>query len=306
MDGLGAEQFFRTFVDQWKSGTNAELKFFCERGYLRVSLNAEIGPWKAPAKEMCPNAWVRGLHKASPSRLRRRERRAAEREQVAAAEEVVCEKTAKKTNAEIAEAGRNVAEIDAAEVLVEMPAAGKAAVERAAAEKDVESAPAKMTSDTADAGAGITPAENDAVECAEVATTSCRDSKLQCLNCDGDMTPEHQCRVPTPVSPEPASVTEEHPPPLPLCHYCCHRGSGNNPVHYYLQCICRDKVCSCKCYCTEQQLEHRKLFFPGGFCDSMKPVDPEDRLKAKAVAEARTVKLKGHRPCENQNCAFPC
>ena len=200
-----------------------------------------------------------------------------------------------------------MAEIVAAEVLVEMPAARKAAVERAAAEKDVDSAPAKIKSDTAIAAAGKRPAENDAVMCdAEVATTSCKENKVQCLNCGGDMTPEHQCLVPTLVSPELASVIEEHPPPLPLCHYCCHRGSGNNPVHYYLQCICSDKVCSCHCYCNEQQLLHRKLFFPGGFSASMKPVGPEDRLKAKAVAEARTVRLKGHRPCGNQNCAFPC
>ena len=26
--------------------------------------------------------------------------------------------------------------------------------------------------------------------------------------------------------------------PLPLCHYCCHRGSGNHPVHYFVQCMC--------------------------------------------------------------------
>ena len=158
-----------------------------------------------------------------------------------------------------------------------------------------------MNCDSANAAAGNSPAANVAVKCdAEIATTSSRENKLQCLNCDGDMTAEHQC------SPELASESEEHPPPLPLCHYCCHRGSGNNPVHYYLQCICSDKACSCQCYCTEQQLVHRKLFFPGGFSASMKPVNPEDRLKAKAVAEARTVKLKGHRPCANQNCAFPC
>ena len=234
MDGAGAEQFFRTFVDQWKYGGNVELKFLCERGYLKVSMCAEIGPWKAPAGEMCPNVWVRGLHKASPSRLRRRERRAAEREQVAAAEKVA-KKADAKADAEIAEAGRAIAETIASEVLVEVTAAEKAAVERATAENAAVIAPAKTKSDTANAAAGKTPAGNDAVNCdAEVATTSCKENRLQCLNCDGDMTAEHQCRVPNQVSPELASVSGEHPPPLPLCHYCCHRGSGNNSVHYYL------------------------------------------------------------------------
>jgi len=104
--------------------------------------------------------------------------------------------------------------------------------------------------------------------------------KVQCCNCDGDMTSDHQCGVPE-------SVGEEHPPPLPLCHYCCHLGSGDRPIHYFLQCLCPDKVCTCQCYCTEEQLEHRKLFYPDGFSGPMVPVDPEDRPQAKIVAEKR-------------------
>ena len=51
-----------------------------------------------------------------------------------------------------------------------------------------------------------------------VATTSYMDSKVQCCNCSGDMTPSHQCEVLS----ETVSVVEDQPPPLPLCHYCCH------------------------------------------------------------------------------------
>ena len=122
-------------------------------------------------------------------------------------------------------------------------------------------------------------------------------SKVQCSNCDGDMTHDHQCGVL-----EPESVVEEHPPPLPLCHYCCHLGSGDNPIHYYLQCLCPDKVCSCKCYCNEKQLEHRKLHYPEGFSGPMVPVDPEDRPQAKIVAEKR-IRQWPIWPCEG--CVEP-
>ena len=27
-------------------------------------------------------------------------------------------------------------------------------------------------------------------------------------------------------------------------HYCCHLGSGDNPVHYYQQCLCSEKTCT--------------------------------------------------------------
>ena len=53
-----------------------------------------------------------------------------------------------------------------------------------------------------------------------------------------------------------ARVVEKQLPPLPLCHYCCHRGSGKDPVHYFMQCVCDDWPCTCWCYCTEAQLEH--------------------------------------------------
>ena len=92
--------------------------------------------------------------------------------------------------------------------------------------------------------------------------------------------------------------------PLPLCHYCCHRGSGKAPVHYYLQCLCPDKVCSCRCYCSDEQLKLRKQFYPEG-CSDGNPVDPRDRPLAQAVAEARAVKQYCYRPCDSENCVTP-
>ena len=127
-------------------------------------------------------------------------------------------------------------------------------------------------------------------------------SKVRCCNCDGDMAQDHQCGVPTPVILDPESVVKEHPSSLPLCHICCHLGSGDNPVHYYLQCLCPDKVCTCRCYCNEDQLKHRKLHYPEGFSGPMVPVDPEDRSRAKSVAEKR-IRQWPIWPCEG--CVEP-
>ena len=130
------------------------------------------------------------------------------------------------------------------------------------------------------------------------------------MNGPGAFTPDHQCDTSSvsPALPTPVLRCEETPPSahLPLCHYCCHLGSGLNLVHYYLQCLCTDKVCTCKCYCSEQQLEHNRQFFPGGF--STNCVDVKDRPRAREVAEERANKLdyKGkpmaQRPCESEAC----
>ena len=136
-----------------------------------------------------------------------------------------------------------------------------------------------------------------AKEVGDGATTSCMDSKVQCWNCNSAMTPSHQCDIPQ----ESVIVAEEQPPPLPLCHYCCHRGSGEYPVHYFMQCLCDEKECSCVCYCTDKQLEHKKLFYPGGFGGKV-PVLPSERLAAMSVAEARTLKLRKHSQCTDSTC----
>ena len=61
---------FLTFLDQWSTGCNAKIQFHSECGRLMVDLKADLGTWKADC----------GLNKASPSRVRRRERRAAKRD----------------------------------------------------------------------------------------------------------------------------------------------------------------------------------------------------------------------------------
>ena len=138
----------------------------------------------------------------------------------------------------------------------------------------------------------------------EKATTSCYGSQPSCQNCNGEMTPSHQCDDETSDAPDSTLGKEQTSPPvcLPLCHYCCHWGSGKDPVHYFLQCLCDDWPCTCWCYCTDAQLAHKKLVFPAGFGlpgYEVKTVSPEDRPKARALAEARDGRT---RPCDNPSC----
>ena len=156
--------------------------------------------------------------------------------------------------------------------------------------------------------------QSDVLEIAEAVEVDEADTalSLSCSNCEGKFTPGHQCDdSPAPlISASKCAVLGKESPtpaPLPLCHYCCHLGSGLNPVHYYMQCLCADKVCSCQCYCTEEQLKHKRKFFSSGFIGN-NCVDINDRPRAKAIAEARANKLDyrgipmAQRPCEAETC----
>ena len=190
-----------------------------------MNLCADLGLWRPTTGELGPRVWdYGGLHKQSPSRLRRREKRAAERKQSAAAEKCAAEKAA----AEKCAAEKAAAKICAAE---------KAAAEKCATEKAAEKYAATASAD--------------------VASTSCLGSQHQptpwntCWTCEGDLRPDHKCDGPSghisdatcmylpELSPLSASVSPVGKvlTPLPLCHYCCHRGSGKAPVHYYLHLI---------------------------------------------------------------------
>ena len=253
----------------WRLGLPAEFHLVSQSsGTAELKLTF---PLRAPCETIpppsAPKTFASGsecLKKANKSRVLRRERRAAER---AAAEKDAAEKS--------------VAENTNPKMVVAEPAA---APERAAARTAAAKAGAEKATDMSDA----------------VASTSCIASR--CLNREGQMSADHQCEVP-PSNP-PTVTHEQLPSPLPLCHYCCHLGSGENPVHYYLQCLCSDNPCSCQCYCSKEQLIHRKLFYPVDFSDG-KPIDPCDRPQALAIAEARCERNYGHRPCESENCVKP-
>ena len=131
-------------VNQWKTGKAAELRLYCENGHLKVCVSADLGvqvgpstsSWKA---ETVGSSWEAG-GRGSPSRLRRRQRRAAERvAEVAAAKHAYTEKAAAED-----------AEKAAKEITVEKDAADASrndGAERVAAEKaaSVKAAPEKVT-----------------------------------------------------------------------------------------------------------------------------------------------------------------
>ena len=117
----GAQQWVKTYIDQCRTGKLAELHFYCEGGHLKVTMSADLGPVLHKNVNL---SGCRGGESGSPSRVRRRERRAAER---AAAEHAAAVKVAdEKAAAEEVAAVGNAAEKAAAE---------KCASEKAAAEK---------------------------------------------------------------------------------------------------------------------------------------------------------------------------
>ena len=204
----GATQWFQTFVDQWKSGRKAEVEFHCESGHLQVRMHADLGQWKASTGSFCPKVWDNGgphLPKVSPSRIRRREKRAAAvaakeaaEENVAAEQAAVESAAAEKAATESVDAAERAAEKANAEyataekVAEENAAAEKAATESAIAKKAAESAATVPGSDISD----------------QIASTSSRGSEILCCwNCSEEMTPGVKC-----------GNCEE---PMSSTHQCC-------------------------------------------------------------------------------------
>ena len=120
-----------------------------------------------------------------------------------------------------------------------------------------------------------------------------------CLNCDAEMMPDHQCEVGGSTSGEELQQLA----PLPLCHYCCHRGSDGHPVHFYLQCICSDNECTCFCYCDDEQYQLKKLIFPSGL-GNKRAETPETRAHARATALAS--QWVSDTPCLREDCCVKC
>ena len=117
-------------------------------------------------------------------------------------------------------------------------------------------------------------------------------------NCSAAMSPTHQNELPPEMTVD----------PLPLCHYCCHRGSGNHPVHYFVQCMCDESslmtvlalVCAIAQVLNLSKSKHwvfLSTFWGKTF------VDPAIVPKANSIAEERTEKPRGYRPfCTSESC----
>ena len=120
-------------------------------------------------------------------------------------------------------------------------------------------------------------------------------SLLNCGNCEGAMSPAHQCNS--------VSEEKEQPAPLPLCHYCCHLGSGDHPVHFEQRCLCSELKCICQCYCTEIQVEVKRQHFTQPTWNAgWKPLTSEERAQAHAFASDQNLKIYRGKSCTNNFC----
>ena len=191
-------------------------------------------------------------------------------------------------------------------------------------------ATAAVAAAAATASPCLPPATSAVKECLPLAPEGIKSftstSVPPCPNCGKEMGPLHQCDevplasssgMPDPVSGQskPAldsdnncnwgneSKTEVEVLPLPLCHYCCHRGSDEHPVHFFTVCICRDDKCTCRCYCDEEQFLLKKQIFPSGL-GSKRAVGPEGRALARATALASP--WIDSKPCEASDCCIKC
>ena len=203
-------------LDQWKSGYAAELRLCCENGHLRVSLDADFGPPTSSWRTASVSASSVTSGRGSPSRVRRRQKRAAARSAAnnadvtatgkTAEDKTVAEKTAsEKTAAENSAADRIAAEKTAVErTAAEWTAAEKSAAEKAATEKEAtekavaEKEVAEEKEATVKEAAEREAAEKEAAS-DHVASTSNAGRQFlheeSCRNCNGEMSKGHQCDI---------------------------------------------------------------------------------------------------------------
>ena len=211
----GAHQLVQTFLDQCKTGNFAELRLTCEGGRLKANMFADLGPLRPEVKPKTGDSGSYG-GRVSPSRARRREKRASERQLFAMAGETAAEKASEVD--QVAAAGNAATE----EAFAENAAPWKGSVDYAAAAKAAES-DVKITTAVSEMTA-IKAAEAlvDKTDCSaetkcdvlgdtETASTSTKllDTDKSCWNCEAAFTPAHQCDG----SPEPISETPLAPKP---------------------------------------------------------------------------------------------
>ena len=231
----GAHQLLQTFLDQCKTGNFAELRLTCEGGRLKANMFADLGPLRPEVKPKTGDSGSYG-GRVSPSRARRREKRASERQLFAMAGETAAEKASEVD--QVAAAGNAATE----EAFAENAAPWKGSVDYAAAAKAAESdekntaAASEMTAmkaaevlvekadgridtslrpRTVEDGklALVCSAKTKCDELSDTETASTSRKLLSpdqnCWNCEAVFTPAHQCNG----SSEP--VSEGSAPKLP-------------------------------------------------------------------------------------------
>ena len=76
----GVMKLVKQLLNSWKVGKCSDLKLICEDGVMKVTMFANLGIWVQPIPKVTGDRGYQGSRRrASPSYLRRQERRAAER-----------------------------------------------------------------------------------------------------------------------------------------------------------------------------------------------------------------------------------
>ena len=246
-----------------------------------MNFGADLGPWRPATGEVLPKLG-NYVKPPSPSRLRRKERRAAERERcapigTAAANAVTVSFAAGKPAAEVASAEK-------ADAAAEAIATGKAAEDIAATEKvagevltaekaDDELMAAENAATEVAAVEKAAGEESDAVvvkAAAEVASTSsCGKEQMAartCWNCDDGMTVDHQCEVPSPPSSTGDAVATQMSRSLKIKKFCV-KCEVRHPAGQKCQCQSAEEPRRVKC-CVCKVLGRENTVLVGSRCQS--------------------------------------
>ena len=177
-------KLLRQLLNSWKVGKSSELKLNCENGVMKVTMTADLGEWvQHQSSESGDMGYQGSRRRASPSYLRRQERRAAARAadslpvvKEASAEEAAAAKPSSRTCTKCGQPCRGHA--------------GPTGLKCSNAQLTT-STPEKIRNTSLSASLQLTPVKEIRVE--------------ECSNCEELMTLTHQCE-------EAENAYDEEPP----------------------------------------------------------------------------------------------
>ena len=268
---------FSEFLKVWSSGGSASLQLNSSNGGCDITFSAHLGhPGATFQPSPPPPSSPHYRHRTPADKVRNQKRAAAYQESLSTS----------------APSSPSTASATASAAVSSYAAATSAPTPTPAVSVPSSATPLSRRSAT------VKPVVAAVPNVACQPTTSVKESSsalslLNCGNCEGVMSPAHQCAS--------ASEEKEQPAPLPLCLYCCHPGSGDHPVHYEQRCLCSEQKCICQCYCTETQLEVKRLHFTQPTCNAgWKPLTTEERAQAHTFAQ--NLEFYCGKPCTNELC----
>ena len=271
---------FSEFLKVWSSGGSASLQLNSSNGGCDITFSAHLGhPGATFQSSPPPPSPPQNRHRTPADEVRKQKRAAAHQESLSASVPSSLSTTSRTSATASAAVYSYAAATSTPSPAVSVPSSSTPLSRRSATVKPVVEAA-------------------QTVACRP--TTSVKESSsalpvMNCGNCEGVMSPTHQCAS--------ASEEKEQPAPLPLCLYCCHPGSGDHLVHYEQRCLCSELKCICQCYCTETQVKVKRLHFTQPTWNAgWKPLTTEERAKAHTFASAQNLKIYRGKPCTNNSC----